>query len=282
MPSELQMQVPFLSLNLHALVEQLSKVDLAQRLFTEADLSSTETVCVVSPLELYAGELQASWKQGSCQDQATRGSIDAKKDSDELASSYLVDRNRQAIQPFEVTSSDNTITSSHPVPDIGNENSNSINHDEDGLWEVGRAGKMLAPAAEIDTGAHLETWLIGIGKPFNLLRLHHLTTPSPAAIQFQTLGMKIRTPSIMMRMDCGKLAELAKCSRLQLRLIQVANHRFEAAAAEAELDMLLDSFNETKFLGISGVTSYASQGRCREEYHLINCLPKTQVHPNLH
>ncbi|KAK3043358.1 hypothetical protein RJ639_002660 [Escallonia herrerae] len=178
-------EVPFLSLNLHALAEQLSKVDLAQRLFIEADLLSPET---------YTGELQqASWKQGSCQDQATCGSMDAKKDSDELASSYLVDRNRQAIQPFEVTSSDNTITSSHPVPEIGNENSNSMNHDEDGLWEVGRAGKMLEPAAEIDTG--------------------------------------------------------------------VANHRFEAAAAEAELDMLLDSFNERKFLGISGVTSYVSQGQ---------------------
>ncbi|KAK2969377.1 hypothetical protein RJ640_028766 [Escallonia rubra] len=177
-------KVPFLSLNLHALAEQLSKVDLVQRLFIEADLL---------PPEPYTGELQASWKQGSCQDQATCENIDAKKEADELASSCLFDRNRQAIPPFEVTSSDNTITSSLPVPDIGNENSKSMNHDEDELWEVGRAGKMLEPAAELDTG--------------------------------------------------------------------VANHRFEAAAAEAELDMLLDSFNETNFLGISGVTSYVSQGQ---------------------
>lgn len=40
-------QVPFLSLNLNALAEQLAKVDLAKRLFIEADLLPPEMVGLV-------------------------------------------------------------------------------------------------------------------------------------------------------------------------------------------------------------------------------------------
>lgn len=38
-------QASFLSLNLHALAEQLAKIDLSQRLFIEADLLPPELVC---------------------------------------------------------------------------------------------------------------------------------------------------------------------------------------------------------------------------------------------
>ena len=41
----------FLSLNLHALVVCFAKVDLAKRLFIEADLLPTELVCLLSNLQ---------------------------------------------------------------------------------------------------------------------------------------------------------------------------------------------------------------------------------------
>lgn len=40
-------QAAFLSLNLHALAEQLEKIDLAQRLFIEAHLLPPELVCFI-------------------------------------------------------------------------------------------------------------------------------------------------------------------------------------------------------------------------------------------
>lgn len=43
----ISMQAAFLSLNLHALAEQLEKIDLAQRLFIEADLLPPELVCLL-------------------------------------------------------------------------------------------------------------------------------------------------------------------------------------------------------------------------------------------
>jgi len=46
------MQASFLSLNLHALAESFAKVDLAKRLFIEADLLPTELVCLLSKLFL--------------------------------------------------------------------------------------------------------------------------------------------------------------------------------------------------------------------------------------
>ena len=41
------MQTSFLSLNLHSLAEQLTKVDLSHRLFVEEDLLSPELMSVV-------------------------------------------------------------------------------------------------------------------------------------------------------------------------------------------------------------------------------------------
>ncbi|RVX09262.1 hypothetical protein CK203_015392 [Vitis vinifera] len=41
-----QTKAPFLSLNLHSLAEQLTKVDLSQRLFVEEDLLSPELMSV--------------------------------------------------------------------------------------------------------------------------------------------------------------------------------------------------------------------------------------------
>lgn len=44
------MQASFLSLNLHALAENLAKVDLSKRLFIESDLLPHELVCLFSNL----------------------------------------------------------------------------------------------------------------------------------------------------------------------------------------------------------------------------------------
>ena len=59
------MQAPFLSLNLHSLAEQLTKVDLSQRLFVEEDLLSPElmsVVCSISHFEIYNYQVDNLYK----------------------------------------------------------------------------------------------------------------------------------------------------------------------------------------------------------------------------
>ena len=46
-PGWLIVQASFLSLNLHALAEQLAKIDLSRRLFIEANLLPPELVCLI-------------------------------------------------------------------------------------------------------------------------------------------------------------------------------------------------------------------------------------------
>ena len=61
--------------------------------------------------------------------------------------------------------------------------------------------------------------------------------------------------------------------------------KFESAAAEAELDMLLNSFSETKLLDTSGLKSKKSSqvNAIEKVLHLChNLLEKVLIHLNLH
>ncbi|KAA8524309.1 hypothetical protein F0562_010732 [Nyssa sinensis] len=183
-------EASFLSLNLHALAEQLEKVDLSRRLFIEEDLLPPE-LCT---------ELQASDTRESTQDQATCGAGNkaSNKDSGELASRGLSEGDKNVDRYSEVGSSEISSSSSSPVPIFANKGSKSMNQVKDELWQFG-----------------------GTGQSSVLESIAESTVNSDANPKQQ-------------------------------------QSRFETAAAEAELDMLLDSFNETKFIDSSGFSEKSS------------------------
>lgn len=108
-------EASFLSLDLHALAEQLAKVDLSKRLFIEADLL---------PPEQCREELHASYNLS--QDTATCGREASKRDSDELQVHILSD-----------VSSETTV-SNHLVQDFSNDRLKSTYQVKDETLQFGR------------------------------------------------------------------------------------------------------------------------------------------------
>ncbi|GMN53886.1 hypothetical protein TIFTF001_023007 [Ficus carica] len=168
-----QPEAAFLSLNLHALAEQLEKIDLAQRLFIEADLL---------PPELRGELSQASSTQERYQMLATNDVEAVREPSKELTVT-------------EVSSSASP-GGGYPDPSLSIRGSTSVSQV---VSDVNRA-------SQYD---------------------YQSETPDSAA---QSL--------------VNSFAETEK-----------KPPEFEAVAAEAELDMLLDSFSEIKILDSSGLSS---------------------------
>ncbi|KAL5573599.1 hypothetical protein UlMin_023196 [Ulmus minor] len=191
-------EASFLSLNLHALAEQLEKVDLSQRLFIEADLL---------PPELCAEVSEARSTQERDQIQAT---IDNEAEL-ELSEELIFDDSSAKVKVADQT----TEVKSSVFPDSG--------HQDPSLSVEGSI-------ANNEANINRKT----------LAKSNHHTRVCESASESTVLNFP----------DSHK--KLPK---------------FEAAAAEAELDMLLDSFTEIKSANPSGFSS-AETFRVQQEASL--------------
>ncbi|CBI21908.3 unnamed protein product, partial [Vitis vinifera] len=169
-------EAPFLSLNLHSLAEQLTKVDLSQRLFVEEDLLSPELMSVSSEGVKVSSNQEANQMQ--------RTSEGAKIIVDESAVRSFPEKDKIVDKNKEVMSSDTTRIR-NPVISSPNQSAKSENQVKDKAKQFGRA----AQTRDLELAAQINK--VSVADP------------------------------------------------------EKKQSVFEAAAAEAELDMLLDSFNET-------------------------------------
>lgn len=165
-------EVSFLSLNLHALAEQLEKIALPERLFIEAELLPPE-------LHVEGQEVTCSQSsdpmQATCNEEATRG----------MPEESISEKVQVADHDIEITISGST-GSGHPDPILPNLGSVSV---------------------------------------------------------------------IQGNINPSKLGKSDYQSKLSESETQFSVKSFEASTAEAELDMLLDSFGETKINDSSGFSS---------------------------
>ncbi|KAJ8568024.1 hypothetical protein K7X08_020746 [Anisodus acutangulus] len=142
----------FLSLDLHALSEQLERASLSERLFVEPDLL---------PLVLSAEESQAPAEEKHEGDLASSKSSTAEKDSNSLTSTSVYKSNKNRHQHSEFSHL-GTTTSSSRHPTLADESSHpwSAFKDEAGQCE-GAVGKKLsafkAAAAEADLDMLLDS-----------------------------------------------------------------------------------------------------------------------------
>ncbi|OMO53999.1 hypothetical protein CCACVL1_28149 [Corchorus capsularis] len=173
----------FLSLNLHALAEQLEKVDLSERLFMEEDLL---------PPELQVERSKANNHQKSDQMETTSG------------------RNTAALITEELTSND--------FPEKVNIAAQNVEH-----TSFGSGGKS-ADATLSNGGRDLANESCG----------DFISSQHGKSGETKTLESSIQ--------DISNSVSVSNKNVLT----------FEVAAAEAELDKLLDSFSETKLLDSSG------------------------------
>lgn len=194
-------EAPFLSLNLHSLAEQLTKVDLSQRLFVEEDLLSPELMSVSSEGVKVSSNQEANQMQ--------RTSEGAKIIVDESAARSFPEKDKIVDKNKEVMSSDTTRIR-NPVISSPNQSAKSENQVKD-------KAKQFARAAQT-----------------------------------------------------GDLELAAQINKVSVSDPDKKQSVFEAAAAEAELDMLLDSFNETNKFDSLGFKEKSS-----------NALPVFQQKPSM-
>ncbi|OMP07437.1 hypothetical protein COLO4_07343 [Corchorus olitorius] len=176
-------EASFLSLNLHALAEQLEKVDLSKRLFIEEDLL---------PPELQVERSKANNNQKSDQMQTTSGGNTAALITEELTSNDFPEKVNIAAQNVEHTS-------------------------------FGSGGKS-ADATLSNEGRNLA----------NESCVDFVSSQHGKSGETRTLESSIQDNSTSVFVSSKNVLT------------------FEVAAAEAELDKLLDSFSETKLLDSSG------------------------------
>ncbi|KAF2283268.1 hypothetical protein GH714_043620 [Hevea brasiliensis] len=179
-------EVPFLSLNLNALAEQLAKVDISERLFIEADLL---------PLQLTGDGSKPCSSLESDQMQTSETEATATF-SEEPTLKDFSKMNKVANENIEVTSSGSIVN--------GHLNVNSFNQGFDLL---------------------------------NQTRTDRNSSQDSKHSQSRAL-------------ECPTEFNMSSVSEPKKK-----RSTFEASTAEAELDMLLDSFSETKLLDSSGFMS---------------------------
>ncbi|KAI5558033.1 hypothetical protein POPTR_017G017200v4 [Populus trichocarpa] len=186
-------EASFLSLNLHALAEQLAKVDVSERLFIEADLLPTELGSNTSSSQefdqMQTTGSEASSNHGPNRKQTTHDK-ETKTISGELTFEDFSEKNKAVNQDAEIFVSGLTIGNSDPISFIqGLDVKDNLN-----LNQHGKSNQRTA-------------------------------MESPAQFYASSVAPNSRLPT------------------------------FEAAAAESELDMLLDSLSEAKLLDSSGFGS---------------------------
>ncbi|KAJ6859901.1 hypothetical protein NC651_036274 [Populus alba x Populus x berolinensis] len=183
----------FLSLNLHALAEQLAKVDVSERLFIEADLLPTESGSNTSSSQEF-DQVQTTGSEASSNHGPNRNGKTHDKEtktiSGELTFEDFSEKNKAVNQDAEIFVSGLTIGNSDPISFIqGLDVKDNLN-----LSQHGKSNQSTA-------------------------------MESPEQFYASSVAPNSMLPT------------------------------FEAAAAESELDMLLDSLSETKLLDPSGFGS---------------------------
>ncbi|PON97843.1 phosphorelay protein [Trema orientale] len=202
-------EASFLSLNLHALAEQLSKIDLSQRLFIEADLL---------PPELCAEISGASNIQESVQIPPTNDSAVVKELPEELIDSLM---NVEVVDPSSKVASSTSPGSGHPDTSLSIGESSSTNQVYVDITSVAKSDDQS------------------------------------------------KVPEFTVRGTVNFFADSNK---------KLA--KFEAAAVEAELDMLLNSFTEVKILNsasLSSADTRSGQEASAPEFQLPRKNPGSSV-----